>query len=251
MKTVYKSSESNRAGALRLRRKQKELGLCVQGACPAPPVESKTLCQVHLDDMKARSREYRVSRAAAGLCVDCGGPLQDNAWRCTKCGQRAHSRQPRKNCLCGLPHRYREHVKLGFCGAGKRRNCQNKAEHLHLCPAHEQERAARTTAYKRSYRTPYLEGKCTRCRKEPIAEGSRSRCTNCLAYAAQAEARKYQARREARHLLSRLCEPHKRGSKTILVEQPVYDELAYWGLTKKNYRWYNSTVEIAPLEIVE
>lgn len=59
--------------------------LCVYGTCRIPPVEGKTLCEDHLEDMRIRAKNRSRDRRARGLCVGCNGPSPYGQARCPDC----------------------------------------------------------------------------------------------------------------------------------------------------------------------
>lgn len=79
--------------------RRKRLGVCVR--CGRSPVQGKTMCQKHIDDVSAR-RSKRINNA---LCSYCGNSCEIGKTICDSCSRkRAEQREERKAAgLCVMP----------------------------------------------------------------------------------------------------------------------------------------------------
>jgi hypothetical protein len=73
----------SRESANRIRKAQKDKGLCID--CDEPVSPGRSRCQTHLDQQKFYRNKARDQKAADGICEKCKAPRLPDKTRCASC----------------------------------------------------------------------------------------------------------------------------------------------------------------------
>jgi hypothetical protein len=187
----YRRCSACRAKVVEYLKRRRELrlhrGLC--STCDAPFEPGHAMCRPCLDRLDARHRAFMERRRTKGCCPHCGAPWLGGApWgRCSDCLAKLAEKRRKRCGLCeGESHSMQEHREaFGRCEECDRpRDCDSR-----FCPSHAAHHLYNTRELsrendRRASRDALKKGLCSRCRKNPLAARSTSRCEECLAYAA-------------------------------------------------------------------
>ena len=228
--------EKNRTRAKAYRLRKVAAGLCTTVGCRNKPPPDRTLCEKHLEILRVAARQRTQTKKAAERCVQggCNNPIaKASAALCEECWAK---RRPDACSLCGSPDHHRQsdrftigHVKAGFCSKCEK-PWTTKYNGSHFCDAHAAEmRVVVVGLRKQVSKNAVKDGLCRRCCCRPIRADSKSRCAECLDYAAKygrkrVEARERVLKEAVRAGLCRRCgsRPIREGSKSRCAECLVY-----------------------------